>query len=81
MSECTNCPRLQAEINRLEAENNRLQNEIIRLKRIIDSAGALCALVEAEADIVLSGNQPRGVWAYNKGKQEAAGRIAPALYY
>lgn len=65
----------------MEAENQRLRNEILRLKRIIDSAEALCATVATEANCVLSINSPRGVWAYNKGKREATDRISVALYY
>lgn len=81
MSQCTNCQHLQAEINRLEIEVQKLQKEVLRLKRIIDSAEALCALVEAEASTILATNQPKGVWAYNKGKKESADRISQALYY
>lgn len=81
MNQCTNCSHLQTEVNRLEAENQRLRNEILRLKRIIDSAKVLCATVATEANVILSTNSPRGVWAYNKGKKEAADRINVALYY
>lgn len=81
MSECVNCPRLQAEITRLENENQRLRFEVVRLKRIIDNAGALCAMVETEANAVLATNSPKGIWAWNKGKREAANRISPTLYY
>lgn len=81
MSQCTNCQHLQADVQRLEAEVKRLQAEVLRLKRIIDAAEALCALVATEANVILSTNQPKGVWAYNKGKKEAADRISAALYY
>ena len=81
MADCTNCLHLQAQVTRLEVENQKLRYEVTRLKRIIDNAGAFCAMVSTEAAAILSQSTPKGVWAWNKGKREAADRISVTLNY
>lgn len=81
MSDCSNCLILQSEVDRLEIENQKLQREIFRLRKIIDRAESESAMVATEANVILSTSQPKGVWAYNKGKKESADRIGQTLYY
>lgn len=66
---CQSCAARDAIIQRQQAE-------IIRLQRVIQSAQAVSARIEAEADKVLNGSGvPRGKWAFAKGAKDAAEAI------
>lgn len=81
MSDCQNCAELSQIIQRQQVEIKRLNVEVDRLKRIIQSAASLCAKLSMDADGVLRGSSPRGVWAYNKGQKSTAETISGSLYY
>jgi hypothetical protein len=81
MSECQTCIELTRIIEQQQLQIKRLNVEILRLKRIIDLASALCARLSMDADMVLRGSSPRGVWAYNKGQKSTAETISTVLYY
>lgn len=55
------------------------RREIDRLKRIIHEARQTAGVIQSEADQVMSLHRPRPVWAYAKGAQAAAARIAHRL--
>lgn len=55
------------------------QREIERLRRIIEQAQAACADISDKASRTLSGNQPRGVWAYAKAQLQTAQTISRCL--
>lgn len=70
--QCTNCADLLA-------ENTRLQAEVATLLRIIAVARGECATLANEAEKVMSGHVPTGVWAHAKGQEKTARKILSRL--
>lgn len=79
MSDCQNCPHLQAQVSHLQAENRRLLIEVAMLRRIIADARAECMALANEADGVMAGHVPRGTWALARGRKEAAVKVLERL--
>ncbi len=72
MSDCQKCITLNQIVQRQQAE-------IERLRRIINNAQIACNQLVTEADNKMTGNIPRGKWAFCKGARGAAQAIERRL--
>lgn len=62
-----------------DATIQQQRQEIQALCRIIQQALGACQSLSRQAQEVLKGHQPKGVWSFNRGKLEAAEAIKKFL--
>jgi len=79
MSNCPNCPALQAEVSRLQVENALLLNEVQRLRKILTALAQSCYSIAQDAAAKMQKHMPRAEWAFLKGKYEVASSVYNTL--